>query len=169
MTHEPITATAIFKNLGYIGAIFIGLTLDSFLILAVFMIIDTILGVLRVGIVHGGRAIKSYRLVSGLVSKLTLVLIPLLIVYTGQGIGIDLQYLATSALSILILSHAYSIFGNIHSIRLRKDVYEFDAVSWLLTRIQLVIEKLIKQGAPDKMLDAPDTNRDLQKHEHRST
>lgn len=158
--HEIFTLPSIFKNLGYLGAIFLGLSLDSYLILGIFMLLDTILGVARVGVVHGWREVKSYRLTSGIVSKLTIILVPLLIAYTGKGIGMDLHHIATSALSVLILAHAYSIFGNIHSIRLRKDVYEFDAVSWVLTQIQVVIEKLIKQGAPGKEYGTSKTNKD---------
>ena len=151
---------SLIKNSSYLGAIFLGVSLDNFSILAVFMLVDTVLGITRVGIVHGGRAIKSYRLVSGLVSKMSILLIPLVIAHTGKGIGLDLTGVATSALSVLILSHAYSILGNIHSIYLKRDVYEFDAISWVLTRIQLVIERILKQGAPDKEFYAPDTNRD---------
>lgn len=159
MAHEAITTTAVLKNLGYIGAVFLGISLHSYAILAAFLVIDTLLGIVRVATVHGGRAIKSYRLVSGLMSKMTVILVPLLIAYTGKGIGMDLHYLATSALSVLILAHAYSILGNIHSIQLGRDVYEFDAVSWTLTKIQLAIEKLLKNGAPDKE-DALRTNKD---------
>jgi len=159
-THEPLTLWAILKNSSYIGAVFLGISLDNFSILAVFMLADTILGITRVAVVHGGRAIKSYRLVSGLVSKMSILLIPLVIAHTGKGIGLDLHYIATAALSILILSHAYSILGNIHSIYLKRDVYEFDAVSWALTRIQLGIERILKQGAPSKEFYTPETNRD---------
>lgn len=159
-TSDPFTATAIVKHLSYLGAFFLGLSMESFVILAAFMVLDTFLGVVRVGVVHGPTAIKSYRLISGLLSKLTIILIPLVVAYTGKGVGLDLHHVASGALSILILSHAYSIFGNIHSIRLRKDVYEFDAISWLLTRLQTMIERLIKHGAPDKT-PMPETSREL--------
>ena len=162
---EPISLWVVIKNSGYVGAIFLGVSLNNFTILGAFMLIDTLLGVIRVAVVHGPRAIKSYRLISGLISKMSILLIPLIIAQTGAGIGLDLHSVATSALSILILSHAYSILGNIHSIYLKKDVYEFDAVSWVLTKIQLVIERILKNGAPDKVADIPPTNRD-QSHEN---
>lgn len=148
------------KNSSYIGALFVGLSFDNYSILAIFMLVDTFLGVIRVSVVHGPRAVKSYRLISGLVSKMTILIVPLIIAHTGKGVGLDLVPVATSALSVLILAHAYSILGNIHSIYLRRDVYEFDAVSWGLTKIQLVIERIIKNGAPDKNLEVPPTNRD---------
>lgn len=156
-----ITLWAIIKNSSYIAAIFVGLSLDNYSILAVFMLVDTFLALVRVSIVHGPRAIKSYRLISGLTSKMTILIIPLIIAHTGKGVGLDLVPIATSALSVLILAHAYSILGNIHSIYLRRDVYEFDAISWVLTKIQLTIERIIRNGAPDKEISI--TNRDQKK------
>jgi len=160
---EHITIWTILKNASYIGAIFLGLSVDSYAILGIFMILDTILGVTRVYIVHGGQAIKSYRLMSGLLSKMTIIMVPLIIAYTGKGVGMDLNFVASAALSVLILSHAYSILGNIRSIHVRQDVYEFDAVSWALTKIQLGIEYQLKKGAPDKEPFNKPTNRDQTK------
>lgn len=161
---DHITIWAIIKNASYLGALFLALPAQGYSVLAAFMVLDTVLGVVRVAVVHGAKEIKSYRLVSGLMAKLSIILVPLVIAHTGKGIGLDLHMIALWALNLLILSHAYSILGNIHSIYLRKDVYEFDAISWVLTKIQMFIEKLIKQGAPDKALEAKDTNRD-QTHE----
>jgi hypothetical protein len=162
--HEQITTWVVVKNLSYLSALVFTLPAQGYNVLAAFMVLDTVLGIMRVATVHGWREIKSYRLVSGLMAKLSIILVPLIIVHTGNGIGLDLHMIALWALNLLILSHAYSILGNIHSIYLRKDVYEFDAVSWALTRIQMVIEKALKQGAPDKELEAKGTNRD-QTHE----
>lgn len=162
---EHLSLWAIIKNASYLSAFFLGLSTDSYTILAVFMVLDTVLGVTRVGIVHGPSAIKSYRLVSGLMAKLCLIMVPLVIAYTAKGVGLDLHLVAAWALNLLILSHGYSILGNIHSIYLRRDVYEFDAISFVLTKIQTIIERALRQGAPDKSLEVPPTNRDLTKHD----
>jgi len=158
---EQLPWWALIKNVGYACVFFIGISPQSYFILAIFMVVDTLLGVVRVIIVHGGRAFRSYRLVSGIMAKLAIILIPVLIAYTGQGIGMDFHLLAVWTLNLLILAQAYSILGNIHSIYMRKDVYEFDAISWALTRIQNVIERILRQGAPDKTLEAIETRRDV--------
>lgn len=162
-SHEPLTAWAVIKNASYLGAFLIGLSQESYTILVAFMILDTILGVCRVYVVHGGHAIKSYRLVSGLMAKLTMLMVPLLIAYLGKGVGMELTVLAVWSLNLLIFSHFYSILGNIHSIYLRRDTYEFDAISYVLTKIQLVFERFLKAGAPTKESEAPPTNRDMPK------
>jgi hypothetical protein len=160
---EPISWWILIKNASYVGAIFLGLSIHNYGILAFFMLLDTILGVTRVGIVHGGQAIKSMRLGSGIIAKILIILIPILLAYAGKGIGLNLISVASAGISILILAHLYSILGNIHSIYLRRDVYEFDAISWALTKIQNVIEKFMKIGAPDKVMEPPPTNRDIPK------
>lgn len=158
---ENLSIWSVVKNVGYACVFFIGLDAQSYFILALFMVLDTFLGIIRVVIVHGGQAVRSYRLVSGLMAKLAIILVPLIIAYTGKGIGMDFHLLAVWSLNLLILAQAYSILGNINSIYVRKDVYEFDAVSWVLTKIQGTLEKLLRQGASDKALGEKDTNRDV--------
>lgn len=148
MVVEHITGTSIVKNLGYLGALFIGLSTESYAILGAFMVLDTILGITRVGLNHGWKEVKSYRMTAGIISKLTVLLVPLLTVWAGKGVGFDLHWLATWALNALILAQLYSIIGNIYSIRIGKDIDEFDAVSWVLRRVQVVIEKVLKEGKP---------------------
>lgn len=149
MTHEPFSTFSLAKNLAYIPAFLLGLSSESYVILACFMALDTFLGVMRVYVVHGGKYIRSYKLTAGIVSKLSVLLVPLLIAYTGKGVGLDMLWLAQWALGALLLAQFYSIVSNIYSIRLQKDVDEFDAVSWVLRRVQKVIEKaLLESSSP---------------------
>lgn len=136
------------KNVGYVPMLLLGLSGQSVLILAVFMLVDTVLGATRVGIVHGVKYVKSYKATVGLISKLCVLSVPLFTVWAGKGIGIDLFILATGTINVLILAQFYSIVSNIYSIYLRKDVEEFDAVSWVLRRVQMLIEKMIKNTEP---------------------
>lgn len=132
------------KNLGYIPAILLGLSLESYTILAVLMLLDTIFGVIRTGVVHGGRSIKSYKLAAGIISKLSIILIPVLLAWAGRGAGINLITLAQGTLGVLILAETYSILSNIYSIRVRKDIHEYDAVSAILLWVRSLIESIIK-------------------------
>lgn len=145
MTHEPITAGTIAKNLGYIPALFFaGLSGEAHIILAVLMVVDTIFGVIRVYVVYGGEHIRSYRLSAGVLSKLTVLGVPLLIAWGGRGAGLDFLFLAQATLGVLCLAQLYSILGNIYSIRVRRDVKEFDAVAFILRKVQLLIERILK-------------------------
>lgn len=152
MTHE-ISTTAILKNLGYIPAFLLGLSAESYLILAVLMLVDTLFGVIRVGVIYGGRQIKSYRLIAGMLSKLTVISLPILLVWAGRGAGLDLTKIAQATLGVLVLAELYSIVGSIYAIRIRKDVPEWDAVSWVIRRVQLMIEGIIKRDPSKQPTD----------------
>lgn len=143
MNTDQISLAVILKNLGYIPAVLLGLSTQSYIILGVFMIVDTFTGVCRAGVVGGWRSVTSFKLTSGVISKLTVVLVPLLLVWTGKGLGLDITWFASSVLGMLILAQLYSIMGNIYAIRIRQDVHEFDAIAWVLNRVKYAIEKLL--------------------------
>ncbi len=141
-----VTTFTIIKNALYLPVILLGLPSESYTILGVFIGIDMILGIARTGIIYGGKHIRSYRFSVGLISKLLMITVPLLVVWTGRGVGINLFVIADWSLRALILSQAYSIFGNIYAIHIRKDVPEFDAVSWILRKIQVSMLSLLQNG-----------------------
>lgn len=132
-----------FKNFLYIPAFLLGLSLESMSILAIFMMLDTVLGVVKSMVLHGPRSFTSRILAHGLVSKLLVLLVPLIVVWSGRGAGFDLHMLASGVISILVLSEAYSILGHIQSIRTGEEVKEFDAVSLVLKSVREVLEKML--------------------------
>lgn len=133
------------KNLLYIPAFLLGLSLQSFTILAVFMLVDVGTGLVRTYVVNGGHSIKSSRLGAGVLSKTCIILIPVLLVWGGEGAGINLLPVAQGTLSVLILAELYSILGNVQSIRLRKDIMEFDAVNFIILKLRDYLEAKIKK------------------------
>lgn len=149
-TAATSTSSIVMKNLLYIPIFFLGLSMKSFGILAMFMLLDVITGMVRAYVVHGGSSIKSYRLGAGILSKLCIILVPVLVVWGGEGANIDLLMVAQGALSVLILAELYSILGNIQSIRLRQDVMEFDAVNFLILKLRDYLEGVIKKDHEHK-------------------
>lgn len=147
MTHELPLSITITKNLAYIPAFLLGLSTESYAILGAFMAIDMLLGITRVYTIHGGIHIKSYKAKAGVISKLTILAIPLLIVYLGKGVGLNLLPLAQWAIGAFLLAEFYSIVSNIYSIRLGKDIEEFDAVSFILKKLQKIIERLLLESS----------------------
>ena len=144
MTTE-ISTMAVIKNFAYIPALLIGLSMESYVILAVLMLIDTLFGLIRVGIIHGARNIKSYKLIAGALSKITVIALPFILVWAGRGAGLDFTPIAQATLGVLVLAEIYSIVGSMYAIRVKRDVPEWDAVSWILRSVQKVIENIIKK------------------------
>lgn len=137
-----LTTGALIKNALYIPAFFLGMSMHNFGILLVFIILDMITGIWRVYVMQGGEAIKSRHAINGLASKMLFVVIPLVVAYTGKGLGVDLTYLATGCLGLLIAATGYSIIGNIYTIRTGVMVVEFDAIKLILTAIKNLLDKL---------------------------
>ena len=150
MTLEQPLEITILKHLGFIPAILIGLPLESFVVLAVFMVVDTLVGIVKSMVIDGCRSFRSFRLAAGVSSKGIIILVPLLVAWAGKGAGVDLTFLAQSVLGLLIFSELYSILGNLHAIRMRKHVPEWDAVNFVLQKVQAVIEALIRNGSSRK-------------------
>lgn len=142
---QTITLVTILKNLAYIPVAYLGLSTESFGILAVLMILDTILGIIRAGVVHGWCCVTSHKASFGILSKLAMISVPVVVALAGKGVGINLNAIASGALSMLIVSETYSILGNVQSIRIRQDVKEFDAVNYTLSRIRDLLEKTLKK------------------------
>lgn len=145
MDTKDFSAVTLMKHLGYLPALFLGLAPVGVLILAVFMVIDVITGILRSGFLKGWSSITSSRLVAGITAKGFTVLVPLLIVAAGHGAGVDLLIVAQSILGLLIFATLYSIIGNIHAIATGKDSREFDAINFILLRLRDFIEKRLQK------------------------
>lgn len=141
------TSATFAKNISYgiaflIGSV--GLSIESFAIFGVLIVIDTITGVARTMIIHGGRSFTSSKLTSGVIAKAFIISVPLLVAWAGKGAGIDMTALAQGVLSVLIIAELYSILGNIYAIHIRRDVAEFDAVAFILGKTRTIIENILK-------------------------
>lgn len=140
-----ISTTTLLKHFSYVGVVFVALPPESYGILAFFMILDTVTGIIRAGIIRGWRSITSHLASVGILAKCLLILVPLLVAVAGHGVGLNLDIIARGALNILILSELYSILSNIQSIKQRKEVKEFDAVNYLLGTLRDWLEKNVKK------------------------
>ena len=143
MQEEKIYLFNTLKNFSYLGVLFINP--QSYAILGVLIIIDTITGIIRSGVVHGWRSITSHCASVGILAKLMLLLVPLTLSLTAHGVGVELTFIARAALNILILSEAYSILSNIQSTRLKRDIAEFDAINYALKWMRGFLERNIKK------------------------
>lgn len=146
MDAPTLTFSAFIKNAAYFPALLIGLSPESFMILTVFLILDFFLGVVRAITFGGMQAFKSWKLVSGIISKFLVLTVPLIVVWAGRGAGFDFTLLGQWGIGMLVLSQAYSILGHINAIRSKEDKTEWDAVSFILASIRAVLEQVLKDG-----------------------
>ncbi len=122
--------------MAYLPVFLVGISMENYAILAIFMGIDILTGVVKSYHVQGPKSLTSYAMKVGVLSKSCLLLIPVIIAWAGKGVDLDLLWFARGSLAMLILAETYSIIGNIYAINRREEKGEFDAVSFVLKRIR---------------------------------
>lgn len=124
----------------------IGLDTQVFSIFAILLLIDYITGVGKAQ--RLGHAITSNRMKYGVVSKMSLIVIPLTLAIAAKGMKVDAENILFTGMNILIISEAYSIVGNIYSIRTKEELPEYDVLAALGKKIR---DTLIKMSGGDNV------------------
>lgn len=118
---------------------------EVFCTFAILLGIDYITGVWKAKAL--GHSITSNKMKYGLISKFSLILIPLVLALAAKGLQMEAHDILLVGMNILILSETYSIIGNIYSIRTKQELPEYDAVAMIGKKIRTVLIKL--QGDDD--------------------
>lgn len=118
---------------------------EPFTLFALLLIIDYITGLTKAKTL--GHSITSNKMKYGLISKLSLIIVPLVVAMGAKALGADSHYVLTSGMYILILSEVYSIIGNIYSARTKEEFPEYDALAMIGKQIRNI---LIKQSGDSK-------------------
>ncbi|MDD2651670.1 MAG: phage holin family protein [Sulfurimonas sp.] len=116
---------------------YLGLNVESFFLFAMLLLIDYITGVAKAFRLN--QCITSNRMKYGILSKLSLLLIPLVLAIGAKAVGADFKTVLLVGVNILVLSEVYSIIGNIYSIRTKDELPEYDVVAMLGKRIRAVL------------------------------
>lgn len=148
---------AAIKNSTYVAAFvlanqYMGYHPESMAILMTLMLVDTITGTIRSGVVNGGPSVTSTIGTKGLLSKILLLTSIFSFGFAMKGIGFELENIRSlmhSVVVVFILSEVYSVVGNVHSTLTRKPKAEYDALAWLL---RLIRDTLIKVTGKPKDL-----------------
>ena len=125
-------------------AIFVYLDIDMevFTIFTAFVLIDSVMGAVKA--VRLGQEFSFKTLLWGYTMKLCFLVIPLLVALLGKGLsGSSFSTPVDVVLKILIISEAYSVFGNIYAAKNRVEVKKMDAISLILKVIRTALYKTI--------------------------
>ncbi len=138
----------ILKNSFYIPAFLVGLGMrenlaDALTALMFLMVLDTITGIMKSAIIYGGRSVKSTIITAGVASKAIVLAVPLAIIIMGKGIGIDLTDYLYGVVSVFIVAETYSVLGNVYAARVKKDIQEFDVISFTIKKIRAALLNLL--------------------------
>ena len=128
------------KALLYATFIFLQIDIDIVKILSILMITDTVLGVIK-SIYVSKLRFTFKKLLWGIVSKSTILLIPMILALVALVLGFDFKWLVELVLKILVVSEAISAITNILSIKEKKNIEDTDYISRLLHAIRNFFDK----------------------------
>lgn len=117
--------------------------IEVFKILMIFMLVDSILGAIKA--IRIGYKFNFKALLWGFTAKLFFLIIPLLVALLGLGLKYDLTIGVDIVMKVLTVSEAYSVFGNIYSIKNKKDVRRLDVISMLLKSMRIALKKFLNK------------------------
>lgn len=128
-------------TLGLAGVLsYLGLNQEAFTIFGYLLLIDYVSGIMKAKAI--GESITSNKMKYGLISKLSLVLIPLVLALAAKAVHGDAENILYIGMNILILSETYSIIGNVYTVRTKEKLPEWDAVAALGHKIRSILIRL---------------------------
>lgn len=128
-------------------AVFVYLEIDMNVtgILFALMMLDTLLGVIKVFTL--GQKFTFKKLMWGIVTKISVLSIPLTVALMAKGVDLDLRQFVLVVMDVLIVSEGFSAITNMLSIKTKKDIQNADYITVLLSKIRdlfrVIIETLI--------------------------
>lgn len=123
---------------------YLGLDKEAILLFSILLVIDYITGVAKACRLK--HSITSNRMKYGLISKFSLILVPIVLAIGAKAVGADFKTVLMVGINILIISEVYSIISNIYSIRTKEELPEYDAVAILGHKIRSVLLKYSEDG-----------------------
>jgi len=121
--------------------LYLGIDTEAFTMFSILLIIDYVSGLMKARAIN--ESITSNKMKYGIVSKLSLIIIPLVLAIGGKGMNVDMTSLLFVSMNILVLSEVYSIISNIYAIRNKEELPEYDVVSIIGKKVRNTLIKLV--------------------------
>ena len=116
-----------------------GLPSEAVVILAVLICVDFAAGIGKSLAIQ--KPVTSQRMRVGLISKLGLLVVPLVVALAAKALTQDLEWIVSYVVNLMILSETYSIIANIYAMKSGKEAPEWDVMSVLLKQIKKLIDR----------------------------
>lgn len=130
------------KGVLYTLFIYLGIKTGTVKILFYLMLIDSVLGIIKA--LRLGEKFSFKRLSWGMVSKLTLLFIPMILALIAKGLNLNFTLFVIATINILIVNEGISCITNILSIKIKKQIENDDYVTMLLGSIRKMLAKIIQ-------------------------
>lgn len=125
---------------------FLGVSYGVILLLWFFIVFDTILGVAKAVVLDGWDQVTGRRFWAGVLTKLSILFIPLSLALSGALLGYNLNIFVMTSMYALIANDAISCYTNILSIKKKKNYVNKDLIELLINSLRAVIYNSVKSG-----------------------
>lgn len=129
------------KSLIYSAFVFLNINTDVVKALLWLMLADTAFGICKSIVMK--RPFKFPILFEGFISKIMILLIPMVLALIGKGLGYDFKILPDTAMKILVVAEGISIFKSFYVIRTKKEPEDVDIITMLIISIRKGLMSLI--------------------------
>ena len=125
---------------------YVDLNVEVFSIFTALVVTDFVTGVAKAHTI--GESITSNKAKYGIISKLSLIVLPVVMAAASKAIGQDAGTLFIWGMNLLIISEVYSVIGNIYTIRSGEELPEWDVISLLGKRVRQWFDRGSADGQP---------------------
>src|SRR5699024_5758262 len=120
-----------------------GLPIEQVSILGALLALDYFTGIGKS--LATGRPVTSRIGKVGLLSKTSMLIIPLVRAVIAKSVGSEFFVFVEYSISILILNESYSVLANIYAIKEKKELPEWSVIELILRKIQEAAESLLEK------------------------
>lgn len=120
---------------------YLGIDVEAFTMFSVLLVVDYATGLMKARAIN--ESITSNKMKYGVASKLSLVIIPIVLAVGGKAMCIDITNIIFVSVNLLVLSELYSIISNVYAIRTKEELPEYDVVSIIGRKIKYTLIKFV--------------------------
>lgn len=131
------------KTALYLTFVYLGIETRIVEVLFYMMALDSVFGIVKA--LRLGNKFSFKILGWGMVSKLTLLVIPMVLALMGKGLSFDFNYFVVAVINILIVNEGISCITNMISIKSGKKIENTDYITKLLEVTRTALMNIMKR------------------------
>ena len=131
------------KTTMYLLFVYLGIETGIVKVLFWMMVLDSIFGIIKALRLKQQFSFKV--LGWGMVSKLTLLVIPMVLALMGKGLSFDFNYFVVAVINILIVNEGISCITNMMTIKSGKKIENTDYITKLLEAIRKGLATILQK------------------------
>jgi toxin secretion/phage lysis holin len=118
---------------------YLDLPLEPVKALFFLVMLDFVTGIMKA--VATDVPISSARMKKGALTKIAVLLVPIIIAVTARGVGENFNNVIEVSLWMLVIAEGYSNISNVHAIKTKKELPEWDVIAILGKKFREYLDK----------------------------